>query len=103
MRADGRSQLPRTTYLVRTMAVDGTHAVGRALDVLSVYNRLGCDAVGVQETRRGGHSAFTQAGYLVHCSDEWGWREWWEERARWNRTSCENLHHASCRPPRVYQ
>ena len=54
------------------MAVDGTHGVGRALDVLSVYDRLGCDVIGLQETRRGGRSAFSQAGYLVYCSGECG-------------------------------
>ena len=54
------------------MAVDGTHGVGRALDVLSVYDRLGCDVIGLQETRRSGHSAFNQAGYLVYCSGECG-------------------------------
>ena len=52
------------------MAVDGTHGVGRALDVLSVYDRLGCD--GLKETRRSGQSAFSQAGYLVYCSGEYG-------------------------------
>ena len=60
------------THDIRTMAVDGTHGVGRALDLLSVYNRLGCDAIGLQETRRSGHSAFTQVGYLVYCSGECG-------------------------------
>ena len=50
------------------MTVDGTHGVGRALDVLSVYDRLGCDVIGLQETRRSGYSAFSQAGYLVYCS-----------------------------------
>ena len=54
------------------MAVDGTHGVRRALDVLSVYDRLGCDVIGLQETRRSGHSAFSQAGYLVYCSGECG-------------------------------
>ena len=54
------------------MAVDRTHGVGRALDVLSVYDRLGCDIIGLQETRRSGQSAFSQAGYLVYCSDTCG-------------------------------
>ena len=54
------------------MAVDGTHGVGRALDVLSVYDRLGCDIIGLQETRRSEHSAFSRAGYLVYCSGECG-------------------------------
>ena len=49
------------------MAVDGTHGVGRALDVLSVYDRLGCDIIGLQETRRSGQSAFSQVGYLVYA------------------------------------
>ena len=60
------------THNVRTMAVDETHEVGRALDVLSVYDRLGCDVIGLQETRRSGHSAFSQAGCLVYCSGECG-------------------------------
>ena len=50
------------------MAVGGTHGVGRALDVLSVYDRLGCNVIGLRETCRSGHSAFTQAGYLVYCT-----------------------------------
>ena len=50
------------------MAVDGAHGVGRALDVLSVYDRLGCDVIGLQETRRSGHSVFSQAGYSAYCS-----------------------------------
>ena len=41
-RARGR-EIAVATHNVRTMAVDGTHGVGRALDVLSVYDRLGCD------------------------------------------------------------
>ena len=57
---------------VRTMAVDGTHGVGRALDGLSVYDPLGCDVIGLQETRRSGHSVLSQAGYSVYCSGEYG-------------------------------
>ena len=60
------------THNVRTMAVDGTHGVGRALDVLSVYDRLGCDVIGLRETRRSGHSVFIQTGYTVFCSGECG-------------------------------
>ena len=70
-RARGR-EIIVATHNVRTMAVDGKHGVGRALDVLSVYDRLGCDVIGLQETRRSGHSAFSQAGYLVYCSGEYG-------------------------------
>ena len=70
-RARGR-EIAVATHNVRTMAVDGTHGVGQGLDVLSVYDRLGCDVIGLQETRRSGHSAFSQVGYLVYCSGECG-------------------------------
>ena len=50
--------------------MDGKHGVGQALDVLSVYDRLGCDVTGLQQTRCSGHSTFSQAGYLVYCSSE---------------------------------
>ena len=36
------------------MALDGTHGVGRTLDVLSVYDRLRCDVIDLQEIRRSG-------------------------------------------------
>ena len=62
-RARGR-EITVPTHNVRTMVVDGKHGVGRALDVLSVYDRLGCDVIGLRETRRSGHS------YLVYCSGE---------------------------------
>ena len=32
----------------------------------------GCDVLGLQETRRSGQSAFSQASYLVYCSGECG-------------------------------
>ena len=52
--------------------MDGAQGVGRALDVLSVNDRLGCDVIGLQETHRSEHLASTQAGYLVYCSGECG-------------------------------
>ena len=70
-RARGR-EIAVATHNVQTMAVDGTLGVGRALDVLSVYDRLGCDVISLLETRRSGHSAFSQADYLVYCSGECG-------------------------------
>ena len=54
------------------MAVDGTPGVGRALDILSVYDRLGCDIIGLQETYRSELSAFIQASCLVHRSGKCG-------------------------------
>ena len=68
MRVDGRSQLlPRTSS--GRWRWKGRR-VGRALDVWCVYDRLGCDVIGLQKTRRSGHSIFSQAGYLVYCSGE---------------------------------
>ena len=43
-RARGR-EITVATHNVRMMAVDGTHGVGRALDVLSVHDQLGCDVI----------------------------------------------------------
>ena len=63
-RARGR-EITVATHNVRTMAVEGKHGVGRALDALSVYDRLGCDVVGL-------YSIFSQASYLVYCSGECG-------------------------------
>ena len=31
-----------------------------------------CDVIGLQETRRSGHSASSQAGYFMYCSGECG-------------------------------
>ena len=70
-RARGR-KITVAMHNVRTMAVDGTHGVGRALDVLSVCGRVGCDVIRWQETLRSGHSASSQADYLVYCSGECG-------------------------------
>ena len=64
-----RRELVITTHNVRTMAVDGKHGVGRAADV---YQEMGCDTIGVQETRCSGQSALLQAGYVVYCSGESG-------------------------------
>ena len=54
------------------MAVDGKHGVSRAAAVLDVYQEMGCDIIGLQETRRSGQSALLQAGYVAYCSGESG-------------------------------
>ena len=54
------------------MAVDGKHGVGRAAEVLDVYQEMGCDIIGLQEIRRSGQSALLQAGYVVYCSGKSG-------------------------------
>ena len=45
-----RRELVIVTHNVRTMAVDGKHGVGRAVEVLGVYQDMGCDIIGLQET-----------------------------------------------------
>ena len=67
-----RRELVIATHNVRTMAVDGKHGVGRATEVLDVYQEMGCDIIGLQETMRSGQSALLQAGYVVYCSGESG-------------------------------
>ena len=52
--------------------MDGKHGVGRAAEVLGVYQEMGGDIVGLQESRCSGQSALVQAGYVVHCSGESG-------------------------------
>ena len=52
------------------MAVDGRHGVGRELEVLSVYNDLSCDVIGLQETRGAGQTILREAGFVVYCSGE---------------------------------
>ena len=54
------------------MAVEGKHGVGKAAEVLDVYQEMGCDIIALQETRRSGQSALLQPGYVVYCSGEFG-------------------------------
>ena len=67
-----RGGLAIATHNVRTMAVDGKHGVGRAAEILDVYQEMGYDIIGLQKTRRSGKSALLQAGYVVYCSGESG-------------------------------
>ena len=46
------------------------HRVGRAAEVLGVYQERGCDIIVLQETWRSGQSALVEAGYMVYCSGE---------------------------------
>ena len=65
-----RQEVCIATHNVRTTAVDGKHGIGRAWEVLSALRKLGCDVIGIQETRRSGQSVFEEAGYTVYCSGE---------------------------------
>ena len=67
-----RRELVIATNNVRTMAVDRKHSVGRTAEVLGVYQEMGCDIIGLHETRRSGQSALLQAGYTTYCGGESG-------------------------------
>ena len=67
-----RRELVIDTHNVRTMGVNGKHGVGRTAEVLDVYQEMGCDIIGRQETRRSGRSALLRAGYVIYCSGESG-------------------------------
>ena len=86
--------------------VNGTHGVGRALHVLSVYDRLGCDIIGLKETRRSRHSVFSQAGYLVYCSSECGGENGGKKgqgRVGLTERNFITRAHTCCTPTGVYQ
>ena len=61
-----------TTYNVRTLAVKERNGYGHAECVLAKARQLGCDFVGLQETRRAGKTEFSAAGYRVFCSGQKG-------------------------------
>ena len=44
--------------------MNGKYGVGRAAEVLDVYQEIGCDIIGLQETRRSGQSALLRANML---------------------------------------
>ena len=66
-----RKKLIITTHNVRTTAVNGNYGVGRAAEVLNVYQDMGY-IIGLQETRLSGQSALLQVGCIVYCSGESG-------------------------------
>ncbi|MEP5460828.1 MAG: endonuclease/exonuclease/phosphatase family protein [Marinobacter alexandrii] len=59
-----------TIYNVRTLAVEGKNGYGHDERVLAKGRQLGCDLIGLQETRRSGSTTFRAAGYRVFCSGQ---------------------------------
>jgi len=55
---------------VRTLAVKGKNGYGHDECVLAKGRQLGCDFIGLQETRRSGNTRFRAAGYQVFCSGQ---------------------------------
>ena len=58
------------TYNVRTLVVKGRNGCGHAECVLAKARQLGCDFVGLQETRRAGKTELSTAGYRVFCAGQ---------------------------------
>lgn len=56
------------TYNVRILAVKEKDAYGHDKRALAKGQQLGCDCIGLQETRRSGIAAFSAAGYQVFSS-----------------------------------
>ena len=99
-RVRGR-EIKDATHNVWTMAVDGTHGIEQALYVWSVYDRLGCDSIGLQETCRSGNPAFNQAGYFMYCSCECGGENGGKKRRGGGWLSVRTSITRSARPPEL--
>ena len=56
------------TWNVRSLSLTGRRGAGHAEVLLQKCKVLGCDVIGLQETRRPGRTAFAAAGYRVFCS-----------------------------------
>ena len=61
-------ELNVATWNVRSLSLTGRHGAGHAEVLLQKCKVLGCDVIGLQETRRPGQTKFAAAGYLVFCS-----------------------------------
>ena len=53
------------TFNVRTLAFNGKNGIGHSEVTMKVCHELGCDVIGLQETRRDRQSTFTAAGHTV--------------------------------------
>ena len=54
----------------------GRRGAGHAVVLLQKCKVLGCDVIGLQETRRPGRNEFVAAGYRVFCSGVDGSKQW---------------------------
>ena len=61
--------LNEATWNVRSLSLTGRRGAGHAeVLFLQKCKVLGCDVIGLQETRRLGRTEFAAAGYRVFCS-----------------------------------
>ena len=63
-------ELNVATWNVRSLSLTGRHGAGHVEVLLQKCKWLGCDVIGLQETRRPGRTEFASAGYHVFCSGE---------------------------------
>ena len=61
-------ELNVVTGNVRSLSLTGRRGAGHAEGLLQKCKVLGCDVIGLQETRRPGRTEFAAAGYRVFCS-----------------------------------
>ena len=61
-------ELNVATWNVRSLSLTGRRRAGHAEVLLQKCKLLGCDVIGLQETRRPGRTEFATAGYRVFCS-----------------------------------
>ena len=53
------------TFNVRTLAFNGKNGIGHSEVTMKVCQELGCDVIGLQETRRDRQKTFTAAEHTV--------------------------------------
>ena len=61
-------ELNVATWNVRSLSLTGRRGAGHAEVLFQKCKVLGCDVIGLQETRRTGQTEFAAAGYRVFCS-----------------------------------
>ena len=61
-------ELNVATWNVRSLSLTRRRGAGHTEVLLQKYKVLGCDIIGLQETRRPGRTEFAAAGYRVFCS-----------------------------------
>ena len=61
-------ELNIVTWNVHSLSLTGRRGAGHAEVLLQKCKVLGCDVIGLQETRRPGRTEFATAGYRVFCS-----------------------------------
>ena len=69
-------ELNIATWNVRSLSLTGRRGAGHAEVLLQKCKVLGCNVIGLQETRRPGRTEFATAGYRVFCSGVDGSTSW---------------------------